>query len=387
MVLRDRPKKNRAVPLLLCLLLLDACAGQVEAPPPALEPPSRAIEEAQQRLAQLEAERRDAEQELARRARAAYGGEVPAYAVVQVLYGTDRRASPREDAGEFYGIDRGMPQVGVSTVGVALDRRIGTLDVHTLVKPSPSREFFAQAQDRLAGADARAVLIFVHGYNTTFDDAVRRTAQLAYDLSFPGVPIAYSWPSQGSLGGYLIDETNVEWAVPHLKAFLLQVAAQAEAQTIHLVAHSMGSRVLLAALQQIAQEQPAESGPRFTNLVLLAPDVDADVFRAHLAAVRKVAARVTLYASAKDKALVWSKTAHGYPRAGDTKPSPVVAAGVDTIDASSVDTSLTGHSYYADSRSVLFDLFALLRYGKPPAERFGLEAKDQGGLTYWMMRP
>lgn len=65
----------------------------------------------------------------------------------------------------------------------------------------------------------------------------------------------------------------------------------------------------------------------------------------------------------------------------------VVILGVDTIDASSVDTSFTGHSYYADSKSILFDLFNLLRHGKPPDERFGLLPREQNGLRYWEFRP
>lgn len=375
-----------------CLCLLAACAGgQVEAPPVLVEGPSQAeiqlAEAKKQRLMLAEVERRTAEQELARRAKKSYGGEIPDYSVVRVLYTTDRRASPSEDAGEFYGSDRGLPQMGVCTIGVARDRRVGTLDVHTQVKPKPARDFYEQLQDRLADADSKELLVFVHGYNTTFDDAIRRTAQLAYDLGFPGVPIAYSWPSQGNLGSYLVDETNVEWAAPHLQAFLVQLAAKSGAQTIHVIAHSMGTRALVTALHHIAQSPLGEAPPRFKELVLLAPDMDADVFAGQVQGISRVVERVTLYASAKDKALVWSKTAHGYPRAGDAKPSLVVVPGVDTIDASWVDTSFTGHSYYADSRSVLFDLFSLLRYGKPPGERFGLFVREQGGLKYWEIRP
>jgi esterase/lipase superfamily enzyme len=377
---------------LFCLFVLEACAGgQAELPPPVVEAPSLAEiqkrAEAQKRRAMAEEERRASDQELARRAREAYGRDIPDYALVRVLYATDRRASPSEDAGEFYGSDRGLPQSGLCTIGVARDHRIGTLDVHTLVRPKPARDFYEHLQDRLAEADSRELLVFVHGYNTTFDDAVRRTAQLAYDLSFPGVPITYSWPSQGSLGSYLVDETNVEWAAPHLQAFLMQLAAKSGAQTIHLIAHSMGTRALLASLHHIAQSQQGEVLPRFKELVLLAPDMDADVFANQVQGIHSIVERVTLYASAKDKALVWSKTAHGYPRAGDAKPSPLVMEGVDTIDASSADTSFTGHSYYADSRSVLFDLFALLRYGKPPDERFGLLAKEQNGRRYWAFQP
>ncbi|MDE3119850.1 MAG: alpha/beta fold hydrolase, partial [Nitrospirota bacterium] len=319
--------------------------------------------------------------------RESYGGDIPDYAVGRVLYATDRRASPKEDAGEFYGGDRGLPQMGLCTVGVARDRRVGTLDVHTLVKPMPAGDFYLQLQDRLVEAGSTDLLIFVHGYNITFDDAVRRAAQLAYDLGFPGLPIVYSWPSQGSLGSYLVDETNVEWATPHLKEFLVQLTAKSGAQAIHVIAHSMGSRAVMAALQQIAQHPQGDLTSRFKEVVLLAPDMDADVFINQVQGIHRVVERVTLYASAKDKALVWSKSAHGYPRAGDAKPSLVVVPGVDTIDASWVDTSFTGHAYYADSRSVLFDLFNLLRHGKPPGERFGLLAKEQNGQRYWAFQP
>ncbi|MDE3036525.1 MAG: alpha/beta fold hydrolase, partial [Nitrospirota bacterium] len=377
---------------LFCLCALAACAGgQAEVPPVVVEGPSQAeIQQAEakkQRLMLAEVERRASEQELARRARESYGGDIPDYAVGRVLYATDRRASPKEDAGEFYGGDRGLPQMGLCTVGVARDRRVGTLDVHTLVKPTPAGDFYLQLQDRLAEAGSHDLLIFVHGYNSTFDDAVRRTAQLAYDLGFPGLPIVYSWPSQGSLGSYLVDETNVEWATPHVREFLMQVAAKSGAQAIHVIAHSMGARAVMAALQQIAQHPQGDLTSRFKEVVLLAPDMDADVFINQVQGIHRVVERVTLYASAKDKALVWSKSAHGYPRAGDARPSLVVVPGVDTIDASWVDTSFTGHSYYADSRSVLFDLFNLLRHGKPPGERFGLLAKEQNGQRYWAFQP
>ncbi|MFM8550750.1 MAG: alpha/beta hydrolase [Nitrospiraceae bacterium] len=377
---------------LFCLCLLAACAGgQAELPPVVVEAPSQAevqlAEAKKQRRLLAEAERRAAEQELARRAKDAYGGDIPDYAVVRVMYATDRRASPRDNAGEFYGGDRGLPQMGFCTIGVARDHRIGTLDVPTLVRPTPAGDFYLRLQDRLADADSKELLVFVHGYNSTFDDAVRRAAQLVYDVGFPGVPIVYSWPSQGSLGSYLADETNVEWATPHLKEFLLQVAARSGAQTVHVIAHSMGARALMAALHQIAQNPPGESLPRFKEVVLLAPDVDAGVFVNQVQGIQRIAERVTLYASAKDKALVWSKTAHGYPRAGDAKPSLLVVPGVDTIDASWVDTSFTGHSYYADSRSILFDLFSLLRHGKSPGERFGLLPKEQNGQRYWAFQP
>ncbi len=40
----------------------------------------------------------------------------------------------------------------------------------------------------------------MHGYNTSFDNALYRTAQIAYDLDFDGATFLYSWPSGGARG-------------------------------------------------------------------------------------------------------------------------------------------------------------------------------------------
>lgn len=390
------PRKSPVLLWLLGCLFIQACAGEVaevpkptavEQPAPSEEDKRRALEEEKRRAA-VQVERRAVEKEMSRRVMEASGGELLDYTLVRVLYATDRRASGiggKEESAEPYGGDRGPLQLGVSAVGIAGDYRKGSLDVHPIVKPKPLEEFFPILRDRIAESKQKEALVFVHGYNVTFEEASRRTAQLAYDLGFNGVPILYSWPSQGKLAGYLVDETNVEWTVPHLKDFLTQLAARSGAQKIHLVAHSMGARALVSAMRQMAQA-PQGATLQFNELVLLAPDIDADIFPHLIPEVRTVVERITLYASSRDKALTWSKTMHGYPRAGDTNPVKVVVPGVDTIDASSVDTGLTGHSYYADSRSILFDLFNLLRHGRPPDERFGLLPREHNGLRYWEFR-
>jgi esterase/lipase superfamily enzyme len=98
---------------------------------------------------------------------------------------------------------------------------------------------------------------------------------------------------------------------------------------------------------------------------------------------------VTLYASSRDWALWASRNYHGgYRRAGDSDGEVVIVPGVDTIDASAVETSLgVGHFYYAENRSVLSDMFYVLREGKPPDQRFGLMPMTRGGDKYWIFRP
>ncbi|QDS93491.1 MraY-like glycosyltransferase [Roseimaritima multifibrata] len=228
------------------------------------------------------------------------------------------------------------------------------------------------------------LLVFIHGFNVDFQSAVRRTAQIAVDLPFEGVPVCYSWPSQGTLWGYPVDENNVEWSVVHLKQFLQDLAQKSGADSINVVAHSMGNRAMTAAMQQIRFELGPNDPAPFDRVVLAAPDVDADRFRRDFAPVLlDVAEQVTLYASSDDQALVASKQVHGYPRAGESGTEIVVVPGVETIDVSGIDLSLLGHSYYGDSESILRDLYQIVRDGLPASQRTALVARQLGANTYW----
>ncbi len=186
--------------------------------------------------------------------------------------------------------------------------------VLTSVTEFANGAFDARLAEELAAADQPDVLVFVHGFNVDFESAVMRTAQIAVDLPFQGVPICYTWPSQGTLLGYPVDENNAAWTVSHLKEFLTDLVDRSGAKSIHVVAHSMGNRAMTSAMQQIALQRPS-AGPIFDRVVLAAPDVDADLFRKDLAeSLTNVAKQVTLYASSDDQALVASKKVHGYPR-------------------------------------------------------------------------
>jgi len=123
---------------------------------------------------------------------------------------------------------------------------------------------------------------------------------------------------------------------------------------------------------------------RFWEIILSAPDIDAEVFK------RDIAPQIvpaTLYASSRDEALKLSKQFHGYPRAGDSGAGLIIVPGIDTVDATAVVTDFVGHSYYAESRSILSDMFYLIREGKRARERFGLRGADTSTGQYWVFRP
>jgi esterase/lipase superfamily enzyme len=126
---------------------------------------------------------------------------------------------------------------------------------------------------------------------------------------------------------------------------------------------------------------------KLREIILAAPDVDALIFRRDLApALVKVASRVTLYASATDEALKFSRRLNGAPRAGDTGELLVLVPGIDTIDVSEVDTTLLGHAYYGSNTTVLGDLFYLLTRNLPAEQRFWLVPQQQQGMRYWQLK-
>ena len=289
-----------------------------------------------------------------------------------------------------YGNDRGKFVMGTCEVSIPRNHQVAELEAPSVFKldfveaptkhvmlldieEKDSNAFFTELRKRVDQGDSRDAFVFVHGFNVTFEDAARRTAQLTYDLKFQGAPIFYSWPSQGGLFQYTIDETNVVWTVAHLRDFLKEIANQSGAQSIHLIAHSMGNRALTSALRELSFEMQGMP-PLFHEVVLTAPDIDAEVFRRDIApAIVNTAKRVTLYASSNDEALVLSKQVHGYPRAGDTGDGLVVIPGIETIDVSAVDTSLLGHNYYGDNATVISDMIDLVRNSKSAQERSWLE--------------
>lgn len=329
------------------------------------------------------------------------------YRIVDVLYATDRRATGKKKPAKFFGSERsqdGSLALGTCEVSIPWDHRIGELESPSIGRlefwPNPKKHvvllriqmaseagFYGRLCDGVAASARKEAFVFIHGYSVTFEDAARRTAQLACDLKFSGPPILYSWPSQGSVAKYTVDETNIEWTIPHLRGFLERVVSESGAATLHLIAHSMGNRALTRALAEISRGLRPTARAQFRQVVLTAPDIDAEVFKQLAAAVQSTAERVTLYASSEDEALKLSKQFHGYPRAGDAGETIVICPGVDTVDVSAVDTSLLGHSYYADNRSVISDLFNLLREGAPPGQRFGISAVRLGDLQYWRFQP
>lgn len=331
---------------------------------------------------------------------AANGGGDEDYAVVRVLYATDRNHIADAKPAEAFGGERAALSYGYCEVSIPREHRLGELEKPSIwrleFREDPAKhvvllstvvasedEFFRDLAARVAMSAGGNAFLFVHGYNVAFAEAARRTAQISYDLAFDGAPVFYSWPSQGKTQAYTVDEQNIEWSQTNLRGFLEDFFTRSQAQNVYLIAHSMGNRALTRAVASLMNDKP-ELRARLKEVILTAPDIDAEVFKRDIAPALAAAGRpITLYASSQDLALRASKQVHGYPRAGDAGPGLIVMPGIETIDASQVDTSLLGHSYFAEASSVLSDIYYLIRDGERADRRFGLRRIEGAAGAHW----
>jgi esterase/lipase superfamily enzyme len=289
-------------------------------------------------------------------------------------------------------------------VGRATDAAQLEIRSKDLLEPATFRQRAsgAMGRARLYQGDA---LVFIHGYNVQFDEALRRGAQLARDLNFDGPAFVFSWPSKGGITGvfyYGIDQATAANAIDALVSFLRDVHAATGAQRIHILAHSMGNRVLLPALIKIANAPDARLKNALGEVVFAAPAVPE---REYLAAVDELAKRglnrFTLYASSMDRALLAGNIVDGRVLPLVT---PVVLAGfvangepvlhpkVQSIDLSEARAGLLNmnHDVFATNPVLTEDMRLLLQRGERRPERrlvnLLVPRQSRTKQTYWVYR-
>jgi esterase/lipase superfamily enzyme len=320
-----------------------------------------------------------------------------------VWYGTNRRPTDPGDAAKGYsGTRDNVVHYGSCRVLIPESHKIGSIGwpwwkrlltltddrLRLLGMDELQRNDYwngIAAQLAAIDADERSALIFVHGYNVSFQEAALRAAQIGFDLSVKGAMAFFSWPSQGSTRRYPADEATIEASEGVIADFMTDFAERSGTAAVHILAHSMGNRGVLRAVNRIAAKAQRRTGKPFGQVILAAADVDADVFRQLSAAYAEVASRTTLYVSKRDLAVEASRWLHNFPRAG-LMPPTLVLPGIDTINVTNADLTMLGHGYVAEARDVLIDMHALITHGAPPHERFGLrEAKNEEGERYWLI--
>ncbi|WP_406685477.1 alpha/beta hydrolase [Seonamhaeicola sp. MEBiC1930] len=326
------------------------------------------------------------------------------YVTLPVYFATDRNKVDTKNLNGAFGVKRSDLKYGICEVSIPLDHDLGKIESPSIWKlefsEDPSKhimiqdidllekdKFFISLSNGIKNSNSKSTFLFVHGYNTSFSEAAKRTAQISHDLLFDGEPVFYSWPSQASMFKYPKDEANIEWARYNIKNFLEDYITKSEAEDIYLVAHSMGNRGLTKAIVELMTENP-HLRKNIKEIILAAPDIDADVFKNDIAPkmASKVQKPITLYVSSDDLALKASKILHGNPRAGDAGDSLVIVKGVETIDASGIDTSFLRHSYFADTNTIISDIFDIIKSGKRAFNRERLKLMKLSDEIYWRVK-
>jgi len=334
--------------------------------------------------------------------------------IVPVFYGTDRNRVKQE--GRIgYANDRAKRlEMGRALVSVPLEHKVPNIErprawtipylgTIQLEKEDPNKHFTVREIKALTKAELLALvrqrlgdsrtyrdqsIVFIHGYNTSFDDALFRTAQISYDLQFDGAAFTYSWPSGGGLASYIYDRDSAQGAERYLYEFLQMVQNETGTQSINIIAHSMGNQMLLQVLRSLKLRAP-QAVSKINQIILAAPDVDRDAFEAIAAEVTGIAKGITLYASANDRALEASRFVAGNkPRAGDVpEGGPVIVSGIDSIDISELSTGYLAlhHSGYAEHTDLLTDISQIIRTGTRPwsQRRRAYRPVTVPAGTYW----
>jgi esterase/lipase superfamily enzyme len=321
------------------------------------------------------------------------------FKIIRVYYGTNRKPlSNFED----YGIKRGKDiRYGLADISIPHSHEMGVIEepffffrenpeehivilgTHGLLK----NEYFTHIRNQLKNSDSKSALLFIHGYNVSFEAAAKRTAQMSYDLNFKGVPLFFSWPSDNETLAYAKDEADIEWSKPYLTKFLKDILENEEISDLYLIGHSMGTRALVKSV--ISSIESSSNKNKLKQLILAAPDIDAGIFIEQIAPeLKRLGIPTTLYASSRDKALMLSKTFHDQQRIGEGGENMIVMDGINSIDASAVKSSFLGHSYYADNRSVISDIYYILQGVYDPNNRVGLLRNNTNRNEYfWYFKP
>lgn len=230
-------------------------------------------------------------------------------------------ASTRPESGARAGRAR-FAQLPVT---VPQGHQAGVIERPTITPESPGRHFTlgkmqpldqqdisAAVTRAIAGRQGlgRDVLVFVHGFNNSRDEAAYRLAQIVEDTGFNGQAVMFSWPSQQSLFGYGADKEGATASRDALESLLVELGANPDVNRVHVLAHSMGTWLAMESLRQAAIGGRGDLGGKIGSVMLAAPDLDLDVFQSQIARIGK-AENISLFVASDDRALAMSSRIAG----------------------------------------------------------------------------
>ncbi|MGO8150288.1 alpha/beta hydrolase [Rhizobium leguminosarum] len=303
----------------------------------------------------------------------AAGTAAPGTSKVDLLVATTRAAD--DNPAVLFSGERGTG-LAINAVDVSIppeaNRKAGQVQWPSRLPADPLRNFVTVSVDPLEGERAgetwlkthmpksRRVLVFVHGFNNRYEDAVYRFAQIVHDSHADVAPVVFTWPSRGSIFDYNYDKESTNYSRDALEELLTRTAANPAVSDITIMAHSMGTWLTVEALRQMAIRN-GHVAPKINNVILASPDLDVDVFGRQFASLGKERPHFTIFVSQDDRALALSRRISGnVDRLGQIDPSvepyrsKLEAAGITVLDL----TKLKGgdrlnHGKFAESPEVV----------------------------------
>lgn len=326
------------------------------------------------------------------------GDDAPAGRRFTILSATSRGEAEQDQPRIMFGATRAN---GLSFASFHMSapqgRKVGELATDA-TRPDPQKHYVLLSSQRVnqqefqqklrqeiqsRPAAERRVLVFTHGFNTRFDDAVFRFAQIVEDTGFRGVPILFSWPSRGSATDYGYDRDSATFSRDKFEALLTLIGSEKSIASVEIFAHSMGNWLTLETLRQASIANNRNATGKLARVILAAPDVDMDVFRTQIGRMGPLSSRFVLYASSDDKALRLSQFLFGgQTRAGEnTNVDDFKRLGIEAHDLSGVPGALgKNHGKAFNDAATVQGIGSILNESKPEHENGNVLSKSVDAL-------
>jgi len=361
-----------------------------------------------------------------------------------ILFATDRAPATEEDPEQYYRNDRGQVvrlglaeiQFGKKEFTWEFGRRISMLKSRTEdypvkissvdewgimgstipywfdmslisedeVPPDATDRFADAINGQLAASKKKHVYIYVHGYKVVYENPVLVSAELWHFLGYDGAFIAYAWPSTPSKFAYIKDSDTAAGYARNFRLLLEFVAENTDAEEIHVIGYSNGTRLVLRAIEQLALIHEGESADeiweqlRLRNVILVGSDLDRGVFGTYMAdGILNVSKHLSIYMSRHDKALGVSQFLTRRERLGQLwggkggEIHPLARQAlidfrdqisfINVSDAEGSDTG-NGHGYFRSSPWASSDVLMTMYYGLTPKQRGLVEQEDLPIFTF-----
>jgi esterase/lipase superfamily enzyme len=289
---------------------------------------------------------------------------------VDMLVATTRELSG-DPATLFNGERSAKPHLTQISVSIPPKREAGAVQWPQRLPPNPATDFAVTKVQQIATvAEGRAwfrqhvkgghALVFIHGFNNTYEDSVFRLAQIVQDSKMQATPVLFTWPSRAEVTAYEYDKESTNYSRTALEQALRTLAADQDVKDITILAHSMGTWLAMESLRQMGIRD-GHVNSKIHNVILASPDIDIQVFAKQYVEMGEPRPKFTIFVSQDDRALAVSSFITGrVSRLGAINPaeepyrSKLERAGIAAIDLTKVKTGdRLNHGKFAESPAIV----------------------------------